>query len=278
MPVDRGGDDQTRVQAARRRGLWGEPSATESESAGARQARRHRNGKRAGILPSTTARQRRTRRNAQQTYNAIGSGGPLWWFPVNDASYSRHHDRWYVSHVEARNNDWGAATSFPTVPGDEVWVSDISGAPPNSACDVNDEVAFMNVGPLHPDDGVEPPRTDRTPDAGYGYAGLQMSMHIGEWWQGMKYRGYWEDSTAWYEHFASRPGFNPNILGWFDVTMRDGSGTVQRPPLFGAGSVDWINPAYGQWQLHGGGSFTMPCLGTSMVQMHGVEDGGGGNV
>ena len=34
---------------------------------------------------------------AAQTYNAIGSGGPLWWFPENDGSYSRHHDRWYMS-------------------------------------------------------------------------------------------------------------------------------------------------------------------------------------
>ena len=177
--------------------------------------------------------------DAQQTYNAIGSGGPLWWFPANDTSYSRHHDRWYVSHVEALNNDWGSATSFPTVPGDEVWVSAISGAPPNSACDVNDEVAFMNVGPLHPDDGVDAPRTNRRPDAGYGYAGLQMSMHIGEWWQGMK----------------------------------------QRPPLVDGGhSVGWIDPVLTQWQLHGGSSFTMPCLGVPMVQMHGVEDGGDGNV
>ena len=83
---------------------------------------------------------------AQGAYNAIGSGGPLWWFPENDTSYSRHHDRYYMSHVEALNDDWGAATSFPTVAGEQVWVSDISGAPPNSACDVRNGVELVNVG------------------------------------------------------------------------------------------------------------------------------------
>ena len=39
--------------------------------------------------------------DAQQTYNAIGSGGPSWWLPANDGSYSRHHDFWYESAVEA---------------------------------------------------------------------------------------------------------------------------------------------------------------------------------
>ena len=224
---------------------------------------------------------------AQGVYNAIGSGGPLWWFPENDTSYSRHHDRYYMSHVEALNGDWGAATSFPTVAGEQVWVSDISGAPPNSACDVRNGVELVNVGPLYPNDGVLPPRTSRTPDgvihAGGvtprgGFAGLQMSLHIGEWWQGLKYRGYWDDARAAVEHFGSRPGFSPQLFGWFDVGMRDGAGTVARPPLFGSVSVDWIHPVRSQWQLHGGGGFTMPCLGVSMVKMHGVEGGGAGQV
>ena len=123
-----------------------------------------------------------------------------------------------MSHVEALNDDWGAATSFPTVAGEQVWVSDISGAPPNSACDVRNGVELVNVGPLYPNDGVLPPRTSRTPDGVIhsggvtprgGFAGLQMSLHIGEWWQGLKYRGYWDDARAAVEHFGPRPGFSP---------------------------------------------------------------------
>ena len=53
-----------------------------------------------------------------QSYNAIGSGGPLWWFPANDTSYSRHHDQWHMSYVEALDDDWTVATSFPTIPGE----------------------------------------------------------------------------------------------------------------------------------------------------------------
>ena len=105
-----------------------------------------------------------------------------------------------------------------------------------------------------------------------------MSLHIGEWWQGLKYRGYWDDARAAVEHFGSRPGFSPQLFGWFDIGMRDGAGTVARPPLFGSASVDWIHPVRSQWQLHGGGGFTMPCLGVSMVKMHGVEGGGAGQV
>ena len=77
---------------------------------------------------------------------------------------------------------------------------------------------------------------------------------------------------------GSRPGFSPQRFGWFDVGMRDGAGTVARPPLFGGAGVDWIHPVRSQWQLHGGGGFTMPCLGVSMVKMHGVEGGGAGQV
>ena len=42
--------------------------------------------------------------------NRIDSGGPLWWFPENDSSYSRHHDRWYISTVESLEDDWRFAT------------------------------------------------------------------------------------------------------------------------------------------------------------------------
>ena len=210
-------------------------------------------------------------------YNPIDSGGPLWWFPENDGSYSRHHDRWYVSHVEALHDDWGVATSFPTVPGDVVWVSQVSGAPPNSACDNLNSTEYTTVGPPHDDSSVQAVRTVRTPGSG-GFAGLQMSMHIGEWWQGLKYRGYYDDPTARPRHFGgSRSGYDPALFGWFDVRMRDGSGTVLRPPLYDGGhSVTWINPVFSQWRLSGGGGFAMPCLGMSMVQMHGVDGASSG--
>ncbi len=216
---------------------------------------------------------------AQGGYNAIDSGGPLWWFPENNSSYSRHHDRWYISHVEAQHDNWGVATSFPTVPGDVVWVSQVSGAPPNSACDNMNQTEYFTVGPPHDDGNVREVRTARTPSSG-GFAGLQMSMHIGEWWQGMKYRGYYDSPMARARHFGgARSRYDPALFGWFDVRMRDGSGTVLRPPLYDGGhSVTWINPAFSQWQLHGGGGFAMPCLGMSMVQMHGAEEGGSGGV
>ena len=211
-----------------------------------------------------------------QSYNAIGSGGPLWWFPSNDGSYSRHHDLWHMSYFEALNDDWTVATSFPTIPGEVVWVSDVSGAPENSACDRQNLTVRVNVGPPYPEDGNPIPRTARTPSGAGGFAGLQLSMHIGEWWQGMKYRGYYEDATARAFHFSGvRADYDPNVFGWFDVRMKDGAGVVQRPPLYDGGrSVTWINPAFSQWQLHGGGGFAMPCLGMSMVHMHGVDGGG----
>ena len=211
-----------------------------------------------------------------QSYNAIGSGGPLWWFPANDGSYSRHHDLWHMSYFEALNDDWGVATSFPTIPGEVVWVSDVSGAPENSACDRQNLTERFNVGPPYPEDGNPIPRTARTPSGAGGFAGLQLSMHIGEWWQGMKYRGYYDDATARAFHFSGvRAAYDPAVFGWFDVRMQDGAGTVQRPPLYDGGqSVTWINPGFSQWQLHSGGGFAMPCLGISMVQMHGVDGGG----
>ena len=211
-----------------------------------------------------------------QSYNAIGSGGPLWWFPANDASYSRHHDLWHMSYFEALNDDWGVATSFPTIPGEVVWVSDVSGAPENSACDRQNLTERVNVGPPYPEDGNPIPRTARTPSGAGGFAGLQLSMHIGEWWQGMKYRGYYDDATARAFHFSGvGAAYDPAVFGWFDVRMQDGAGVVQRPPLYDASrSVTWINPLFSQWQLHGGGGFAMPCLGMSMVLMHGVDGGG----
>ena len=213
---------------------------------------------------------------AAQSYNAIDSGGPLWWFPENDGSYSRHHDRWYISRDEALDGDWEVATSFPTTPRDKAWETHVSGAPPNSACDVQNGTERINVGPPHDDTNVPEVRTVRTPSGAGGFAGLQMSLHIGEWWQGMKYRGYYDDPLARAEHFSGpRASYDPLDFGWFDVRMQDGSGAVLRPPLYDGGhSVTWINPVFSQWQLHGGGGFAMPCLGISMVQMHGVEDGG----
>ena len=217
-----------------------------------------------------------------RSYNAIGSGGPLWWFPANDTSYSRHHDVWHMSRdigglpVEALNDNWAVATSFPVTSGEAVWVSHVFSAPENSACDVQNTTERVNVGPPYPDDGNRIPRTGFTPTGAGGFAGLQVSMHIGEWWQGMKYRGYYDDASARAEHFSGvRAAYDPNVFGWFDVRTKDGAGAVQRPPLHDGGtSVTWIDPVEASWQLHGGGSFSMPCVGTSMVLMHGVDEGG----
>ncbi len=228
---------------------------------------------------------------AQDGYNAIGSGGPLWWFPENDGSYSRHHDRWYISTYEAYNDGssdpWRHATSFPTTTRDKAWETAVVDAPPNSACDLQNGTEYMLVGPPHGDTNVAVLRTRRTRnrpadqvEPGKPVAGLQMSLHIGEWWQGMKYRGYYDDPSARAEHFSGvRSSYVPGLFGWFDVRMRDGSGSVVRPPHYRDGhTVMWINPAYSQWQLHGGGGFAMPCVGLSMVHMHGAEGGGPGGV
>lgn len=222
---------------------------------------------------------------AQGGMNRIDSGGPLWWFPENDSSYSRHHDRWYMSTVEAVDDDWRIATSFPTVDLDQAWVSTVSLAPPNSACDVQNELnpadpnaGYMNVGPPHDDTTVVVVRTPRTPPE-MGFAGLQMSLHVGEWWQGIRYRGYYDNPATRLLHFA--PGspsssYDPDIFGWFDVGMRDGSGTVRRPPINSAGVVSLIPLGAVQWRLSGGGRLHMPCVGIAMVQMHGHRGGGMG--
>lgn len=222
-----------------------------------------------------------------QTYNAIDSGGPLWWLPENDGSYSRHHDRWYISTYEAYNDGspdpWRHATSFPTLDRDKAWETAVVDAPPNSACDLQNGTVYINVGPPHDDSDVPQVRTVRTPtgaaDPDSPVAGLQMSLHIGEWWQGLKYRGYFDHPQARALKFnGSRSSYDPDVFGWFDVRMRDGSGTVRRPPLYESGGyeVDFINLARVPWRLRGGGWLSMPCVGISMVQMHGVRDGGTG--
>ena len=225
---------------------------------------------------------------AQGGYNAIDSGGPLWWFPENDGSYSRHHDRWYISTYEAYNDGspdpWRHATSFPTVIArDQAWETSVVDAPPNSACDLQNGTEYINVGPPHDDTTVTVVRTRRTPtgaaDPDSPVAGLQMSLHIGEWWQGLKYRGYFDHPQARALQFSgSRSSYDPDVFGWFDVRMLDGSGAVRRPPLFASGGyeVDFINLAHVPWRLRGGGWLSMPCVGVSMVQMHGVRSGGTG--
>ena len=227
---------------------------------------------------------------AQGLFGSIEFGGPLWWVPSVDDGYSRHHDRWYYSHFEALREDWRVATSFPTIPGEVVWASDVSGAPENSACDYQAGFGFDNVGPPYPYDGVLPPRAwprvapyGWTSHAAGGFAGLQMSMHISEWWQGLKYLEYFQDPVARAHHFSGhRAAFNPLVFGWFDVGMRDNAGLWDRPPLEGRHSVDWIDghEGGGRWVLGapGSGFDVNACLGVSMVNTHGVEDGGQDNV
>lgn len=230
--------------------------------------------------------------SAGAQFNPIGSGGPLWWFPENDGSYSRHHDRWYVSENESYPDGsldpWRHATSFPTnLQRDRAWETAVESAPPNSACDYQNGITypgdarFYRVGPPHDDARVPQVRTPRTPPQGGGWdggpvAGLQMSLHIGEWWQGMKYRGYFDHATARGMHLD--PSYNPLIFGWFDVRIRDGSGAIRRPPLFASEGykVDFINLGHAEWRLSGGGYLTMPCAGIAMVQAHGVDRGGSG--
>ena len=81
--------------------------------------------------------------------DGVLSGGPLWWLPDNSGSYSRHHDFWILSSVEETAP--GVATSFE----DYQWEADVSGAPPNSACDVQNGVERDNVGPPYPAAGVD---------------------------------------------------------------------------------------------------------------------------
>ena len=154
-------------------------------------------------------------------------GGPLWWVPMNDFDPDapvRHHDRWYASEIEALDHNWGAATSFPYAGFslDEVWELTVSGAPPNSACDFqyldtpvvtgppdnrrwwrreqqNANIAYRVFIPpvLYPvGGGVVPGMAGKDEHREFarrvpserGYGGLQISIHVGEWWQGMRDR------------------------------------------------------------------------------------------
>ena len=113
--------------------------------------------------------------------------GPLWWMPENDASWSRHHDVWRDSPAEVAAP--GAWTSFSL----ETWAKTQyaggydTAAPTNTACDYVNGRAVHNVGPPLRNSDYRVParnRASRKPDdASGGYGGLQMSLHIGEWWR-----------------------------------------------------------------------------------------------
>ncbi len=223
--------------------------------------------------------------DAQQSYNPVGSGGPLWWVPANDSSYSRHHDRWFESPVEELNA--GAATSFPPAGAVEAdpWLGEVAGAPPNSACDFQDGTGLDTAGPPDADGNVPERWNDRTAAGGWGFAGLQSSVHVLEWWQGIRYAGFLTPAGAvradldpqvaglyFPPGVVGRNVYRSDRFGFFSVFARDGSG-ADRPLPLGPRGVDWILPVRAEWRLWGSDAaegFVMPCVGVSMVKMHGV--------
>ena len=222
--------------------------------------------------------------------------GPLWWVPDNDTSWSRHHDRWTISpveNVEVRGRADFAATSF--LPEDEpdpppglqnrvstlgnrrVWLSAfrrgfVSGAPPNSSCDLLSGQGYAVVGP--PDRNRQAPdRTSRTPLEYGGAGGLQTSLHIGEYWQGRIFRDYLQRAPASILHRYVYTGSVSDIFGLFgsfDVRVRSNARTWLSPylPAMG-GIVQFPRDRSGPFYLAGGGSGTLSCLGAALVMMHG---------
>ena len=120
----------------------------------------------------------------------------------------------------------------------------------NSACDVQNGTEIFNVGP--PQNESEYPsnaRNPRTPsDRSGGLGGLQMSLHIGEWWQGLFFEPMSGSSYDWPDWW------NPNQFGSYSVTTRNNNGTDV--PAFGPqGPWDRFRPRPGM-MLQGGGSQT----------------------
>ena len=202
------------------------------------------------------------------------TGGPLWWMPENDENWSRFHDVWHNS-ADVELAAPGAATSFP----EHTWaVTRIRGyateAMPNSACDVQNGVVRNNVGPpLNNSEyptGVRPDgaRDPRSPlDGSGGLGGLQMSVHIGEWWQGLYFQQTPGSTYSW------PSGWNSQQYGSFRVTTKNNDGTEIL--AFGpTGPWDRMTARPGMF-LEGGGSGTWGCIGQALVMMHGTPNGGG---
>lgn len=196
--------------------------------------------------------------------------GPLWWVPDNDPSWSRHHDRWFISPVEVAAV--GAATSFPA----RTWVSSeqrgyLTTAPPNSACDYMNDTAYDVVGP--PDrNRQDSMRTPRTPTEWGGAGGLQQSLHIGEYWQGRVFRDYMTNPVSSATHRALYPGWDPFVYGSFDVRARTRSHSWVSPLSYN--SDPWIrfpSNVNGPFHLSGGGGMTLACAGFGLVMMHGGD-------
>ena len=198
--------------------------------------------------------------------------GPLWWVPDNDTSWSRHHDRWFISPEEVVAA--GAATSFPA----RTWVSSeqlghFTSAPPNSACDYLDGDEYDVVGP--PDrDRQETGRTSRTADEWGGSGGLQQSLHIGEYWQGRVFNDYMTNPASSATHRALYPGWNALDYGSFDVRTRTRFGYWTSPMAENTGP--WLrfpSDLTGRFHLSGGGGMSLGCVGFALVMMHGAGDG-----
>ena len=93
-----------------------------------------------------------------------------------------------------------------------------------------------------------------------------MSLHIGEWWQGLFFEAMSGSSYDWPDWW------NPNQFGSYSVTTRNNNGTDVH--AFGPqGPWDRFRPRPGM-MLQGGGSQTAGCIGTALVMMHGTENGG----
>ena len=198
-------------------------------------------------------------------------GGPLWWVPDNDTSWSRHHDRWFISPVEVAAT--GAATSFPV----RTWISSeqrgyLTSAPPNAACDYLNGNEYDLVGP--PDRNRQASmRTSRTRAEWGGAGGLQQSLHIGDYWQGRVFNDYMTHPASRATHRALYPGWDPFIYGSFDVRTRNRFGYWVSPLTGGSPWVRFPSTVGGPFHLRGGGGMTLGCVGFALVMMHGAGDG-----
>ena len=211
------------------------------------------------------------------------TGGPLWWMPENDGTWSRFHDVWHNSAMIS-NAAWdvgrqrGAATSFPR----DTWVVTkyhgyTTNARANVACDWWGGNEIMNVGPPLDRNEYPTPSRDAVPPGGAdprkpddrsgGLGGLQMSVHIGEWWQGLFSRappGQSYDTPDFWNHHE---------YGAFRVSTRTNGGAII-PAFDTNGPWNGFQQRPGM-QLTGGGSGTGACIGAALVMMHGTENSDG---
>ena len=213
------------------------------------------------------------------------TGGPLWWMPENNSNWSRFHDVWHNSGT-VENAAWdattgrGAATSFPL----DTWVvtkhrgSYETNAFPNSACDYRGGVEYFNVGPPLNDSEYNGRLANdgRWPrDNSGGAGGLQTSVHIGEWWQGLYFQQVPGSTYAWPANWGPTTSTGSSVAwGSYRVTTRDANGgTVLAFDTNGPWSS--MGPRPGMFLSGSLGGGTHGCIGQALVMMHGTSSGHG---